>query len=310
MKINRIEHKGYVLGMINFTCPMARGRGVGGSTLINGLVYARGSSIDFDRWADEVQDHRWAYNEVLPYFQRTENFIHRDQDAPVFRPDHGSGGLLDVEYHLPRSPQLNAFLKANEELGHTVADYNAGTGLGASPAQINTRNGRTSDVGTAFILPARQRSNLRIMTNSYVTEILIDEQKNAQGVIFSHDNRYFRVNADKEVIVSAGTFQTPQLLMLSGIGPKRHLESLGIPVIQDLEVGSTLRDHATYYGLNFGTNYTEPILPLEDYVGEFLAGFGPLAAPGNNQGVGFYESQFTRGMYTKYVQFNTDNFIL
>lgn len=285
----------FVSGMTNFTCPMGRGRGIGGTTLINGLVYSRGSSMDFDRWAKHVEDERWSYQQVLPYFQRTENFIQRDRDAPVSDFVHGRGGLLDVEYHLPRSPHLNAFLSANEELGYTVADYNAGTGLGASPAQINTRNGRTLDVGTAFILPALHRRNLKIMTNSYVTRILIDKYKKVQGILFTHDNKYFRAIASKEVILSAGTFQTPQLLMISGIGPKDHLQSLGIPVIQDLEVGSTLRDHAAYYGVNFGTNYTEPILPLEEYVEEFLAGYGPLAAPGNNQGVAFYESQFTRG---------------
>lgn len=285
----------FITGMVNFTCPMGRGRGVGGTSLINGLVYSRGSSMDFDRWADEVQDPRWAYKEVLPYFQRTENYIHRDADAPAFYPAHGAGGLLDVDYHLPRSPHLNAFLQANQELGYSVSDYNAGTGLGASPAQINTRNGRTLDAGTAFILPALHRVNLKVMTNSYVTKILINDHKDARGVIFSHDNKYFRARVSKEVIVSAGAFQTPQLLMLSGIGPIEHLESLNIPVIQDLEVGSTLRDHAAYYGINFGTNYTEPVLPLEEYVSEFLAGFGPFTSPGNNQGVAFYESQFTRG---------------
>lgn len=281
--------------MVNFSCPMGRGRGVGGTSLINGLVYSRGSSLDFDRWADQVEDHRWAYDQILPYFKRTEHFMQRDSDAPVFDPVHGKGGLLNVEYHLPRSHQLNAFLKANEELGYRVADYNSGTGLGASPAQINTKNGRTFDVGTAFINPALKRTNLKVMTNSYVIKILIDEHKNARGVIFSHDNRYFRVKASKEVITSAGAFQTPQLLMLSGVGPRQHLASLGIPVIQELEVGSTLRDHAAYYGVSFATNYTEPILPLQAYVEMFLDGVGPLASPGNNQGVAFYESQFTRG---------------
>lgn len=289
--------------MVNFTCPMGRGRGIGGTTLINGLVYSRGSNIDFDRWADKVEDHRWSYSQILPYFQRTENFVHSDTEAPVFNPVHGTGGLLNVEYHLPRSAHLNAFLKANEELGYNIADYNAGSGLGVSPAQVNTRNGRTLDTGTAFILPAQNRDNLKILTNSYVTKVIIDDQKNAHGVIFAHNKKYYQVKASKEVIISAGTFQTPQILMLSGIGPKQHLESLGISLIQNLEVGSTLRDHATYYGINFGTNYTEPIFSLEDYVGEFLNGFGPLAAPGNNQGVGFYESQFTKGEFTGKIFF-------
>lgn len=234
---------------------------------------------------------------VLPYFKKTERFDHRDRDAPAFYPLHGKSGLLNVEYHLPRSPQLNAFLRANEELGFPITDYNSGTGLGASPAQVNTRNGRTEDTGTAFVLPALNRPNLHVMINSYVTKIIIDKNKEARGVIFSNKNRFYKAFASKEVIISAGSFQSPQLLMLSGIGPRDHLESLDIPVVQDLEVGSAMRDHACYYGLNFGTNYTEPIRPLQEYVEEFLAGYGPLASPGNNQGVAFYESQFTRGKY-------------
>ncbi|KAG5897966.1 hypothetical protein JTB14_013540 [Gonioctena quinquepunctata] len=283
------------LGMTNRQCPLARGRGLGGSTLIDGLVYSRGSSIDFDNWAERVEDPRWSYLNVLPVMKRSERFVYRDESAPVYEPVHGRNGYLTVEHHLPRSPQLDAWLEAHRELGIPVADYNAGTGLGASSAQINTRNGRTADTGTAFILPILDRPNLKVLLNSYVVRILFDEHKRAQGVVFTHNNKLYVVKASKEVIVSAGAYQTPQLLMLSGVGPREHLQSLNIPVVQDLEVGSNLRDHACYYGVNFGTNYTEPVLPLEQVVQQFLDGVGQMATPGNNQGVAFYESQFTRG---------------
>nr|XP_023014364.1 glucose dehydrogenase [FAD, quinone]-like isoform X1 [Leptinotarsa decemlineata] len=284
------------LGMVDRKCILPRGRGIGGSTLINGEVYARGSSMDFDRWAKHVNDYRWSYERVLPYFKKSEDFHHRDKDAPVFEPAHGKDGLLNVEYHLPKSPQLVSWLKANEELGFKVADYNAGTGLGASTAQLNTKNGRRFDGGKAFVRPFLNRTNLRVVTYAYVTKILIDHHSNsAEGVIFSHGKRKFSVRARKEVIISAGAFQSPQLLMLSGIGPKKHLNSLNIPVIKDLEVGSFLKDHPTFYGMTFSSNYTEPIRSKEEYVEEFLKGYGPLAAPGNNQGVAFYESQYTKG---------------
>ncbi|XP_074028141.1 glucose dehydrogenase [FAD, quinone] [Leptinotarsa decemlineata] len=283
------------LGMTDRICPLARGRGLGGTTLINGLVYARGSSIDFDRWSEQVGDSRWSYSSVLPIFKRTERFVHRDKEAPIYEPIHGRNGFFNVEHHLPRSPQLNAWLNAHKELGYPIADYNAGTGLGAAHAQLNTRNGRTEDAGTSFLFPILSRPNLKILLNSYVTKILIDKNKRAYGVVFTHEHKVYVVKASKEIILSAGAFQTPQILMLSGIGPRNHLETLDIPVKMDLEVGSSLMDHACYYGLNFWTNYTEPVLPLEHYVQQFLQGVGPLASPGNNHGVAFYESQFTRG---------------
>ncbi|CAG9816174.1 unnamed protein product, partial [Phaedon cochleariae] len=292
---NSVPQTTACLGMVNQTCPMARGRGVGGTSLINGLLYARGSSIDFDRWADQVEDSRWSYSNVLPILKQLERFVYTDPQAPVDESIHGTRGMQNVEYHLPRSPQLNAWLDAHEELGFPIADYNSGTGLGASPAQVNTMNGRRADAGSSFILPILNRPNLKVLTYSYATKIIMDKEKRARGIRFTHNNRWYEAKASKEVIISAGAFQTPQLLMLSGIGPRDHLESLDIEVVQDLGVGSTLMDHACYYGLNFGTNYTEPILPLEEYVQQFVAGRGPLAAPGNNQGVAFYESQFTRG---------------
>lgn len=281
--------------MVNLSCPIPRGRGVGGCSLINGIIYSRGSSLDFDRWAKEVKDSRWSYDQVLPYFKKNENYVHRDPNAPVNYSVHGEGGLWNVEYHLPRSPQLDAFLGANEELGYKIADINSGTGLGVSPVQIFTKNGRRCDVGTAFVLPALNRTNLTVLTNAYVTQILTDRNKTANRVLFSYKNKYYVVRSSKEVLLSAGSIQSPQLLMLSGIGPKQHLDSLNISVIQDLEIGTKLRDHPAYDGLNFGTNYSEPILPLKEYVNQFLSGVGPLASPGNLQGLGFYESQFTKG---------------
>lgn len=288
--------------MTDRKCSVPRGKGIGGTSLINGLVYSRGSSIDFNRWAKDVNDSRWAYSSVLQYFKKSEDFHHRDINAPVNQSVHGESGYLNVEYHLPRSPQLNAFLKANEELNLPVDDYNAGTGLGASPAQVNTKNGKRYDGGKAFVRPVLNRDNLRVLKRSYVTKILIDKRtKTTRGVLFAHDNQYYSAVAKKEVILCAGTIGSPQILLLSGIGPKSHLKSNNIDVIQDLEVGSALKDHPTFYGLNFGSNYTELIQPLKEYVKRYLHGYGPLTAPGNNQGVGFYESRFTKGKSSKYA---------
>lgn len=281
------------LGMEDEVCLLPRGRGVGGSTLINGLVYARGSKLDFDKWA-EIGNPGWSYDDVLPLFKKSEDFHHRDPQMPVDYSVHGTGGLLNVEYHLPRSPHLNVFLRANEIIGNNITDYNAGTGLGASSAQINTKNGVRCDDGKAFVRPVLRRPNLRFLTNSYATKVIINDNNVAKGVLFARNNKLYRATARKEVILAAGAYQSAQLLMLSGIGPRDHLESLGIDVKSDLQVGTFL-DHPTFYGLNFGTNYTEPIKSMSEYVCEYLKGYGPLAAPGNNQGVSFFESSFTRG---------------
>ncbi|XP_966539.1 glucose dehydrogenase [FAD, quinone] [Tribolium castaneum] len=283
------------LGLIDQECFYPRGRGVGGSTLINGLIYSRGHKTDFDHWGRLVGNDRWSYRSVLQYFKKSENFVYRDYTQPIEPEYHGTNGYWQVEHHLPRSPQLDVFLDANREMGLGVADYNANR-LGASSAQLNTAFGRRMDTGKAFIRSVLKRPNLKVLTGSFVTRIVIDKfTRSAVGVEFTHGGSNYFVRAKKEVILSAGAFNTPQLLMLSGIGPGYHLQELGIEVIQDLEVGSTLRDNPTFYGVAFQTNYTEPIEPLENYIEQYFQGVGPLAIPGNNQGVGFYESSYTRG---------------
>ncbi|KAJ3644462.1 hypothetical protein Zmor_022189 [Zophobas morio] len=134
---NSTPQKTCCLGAQNQICLYPRDRGVGGSTLINGLVYARGYKSDFDRWEKFANDKRWGYDSVLRYFKKSENFVHNDKQAPYDPAYHGTGGYLQVTYHQPQSPQLNAFLEANKELGFEIADYNANK-LGASPVQTNT----------------------------------------------------------------------------------------------------------------------------------------------------------------------------
>ncbi|XP_018566890.1 glucose dehydrogenase [FAD, quinone]-like [Anoplophora glabripennis] len=280
------------LGTINQTCPYPRGKGVGGSSLINGLVYARGHPMDFDRWA-EMGNPGWSYEEVLPYFKKSEDFHWTNPEAPVNMAFHGKGGFLSVEYNLPESPHLKAFLNANQELGYHLTDYNTPEQIGVSQNQHNTRNGRRADGGSSFILPILKRKNLKIMTDSYVTKIIINDTTHmAEGVLFSHQRKMYKVQARYEVIISAGAILSPHLLMLSGIGPEDHLNALGIPVIQHLEVGTTLRDHSLFHGLKFASNVSIPSRSLSEYVEDYLRGVGPLTIMGPNEGVGFYRSKF------------------
>lgn len=286
--------------MIDHKCALPRGKGVGGTTLINGLVYSRGHKIDYDRW-EALGNPGWSYKDVLPYFKKVEHFNPIPPvQAPVDLEYHGRDGYLNVEFHRPTlNPQLDAFLKANEEIGIPIADYNANK-IAASPAQINTIRGKREDDGKAFLRPIlNNRSNLKLLTQSYVTKILTTKTTRsrirATGVIFSSNGTLYRANATKDVIVSAGVYNTAQLLLLSGVGPAKHLKEKNVPQVADLEVGSYLKNHAAFYGLIFTTNASLPSVPYQQYVKDYFNGVGALTVPGGNQGVGFYESNFTKG---------------
>ncbi|KAJ8952367.1 hypothetical protein NQ314_007556 [Rhamnusium bicolor] len=280
--------------IVNGTCPFPRGKAVGGTTISNGLAYVRGHPIDFDRWSD-MGNPGWSYEDVLPYFKKSEDFHRNNPLAPVDFNYHGTGGYLSVEYHLPPSRYLAAFLNANQELGYKLTDYNSPEQIGASPVQQNTKHGRRADGGSAFILPILNRTNLKVMTDSFVIKLHINEDtKKVAGVYFSYKGKIHIAKPRKEVIISAGAISSPQLLLLSGIGPKDHLNEMQIPVIQNLEVGSTLRDHSQYYGLTFASNISLPSQPLSNYIEEYLKGVGPFTISGPNDGIGFYQTSFEK----------------
>ncbi|XP_023014363.2 glucose dehydrogenase [FAD, quinone] [Leptinotarsa decemlineata] len=283
-----IPQKTACLAGRNQSCSLPKGRGVGGSSLLNGLVYSRGHPLDYDKWA-ELGNPGWSFEEVLPYFKKSEDFRHSDKEAPVDFSYHGTGGYHAVEYNMPRSTQLNEFLEANRELGYNITDYNSLWEIGASPTQLNTKNGKRADCGTAFIKPILSRKNLEVMTNSYATKLHFEGNK-CVGVYFSHNKKIYEARVRKEAILSAGALGSPQLLMLSGVGPKQHLQDVGIPLVQDLEVGSVLRQHSMYYGLTFSSNLSAPARPFKDYIDEYLNGYGPLTSNGPNSGVGFYQT--------------------
>lgn len=169
----------------------------------------------------------WCYKDLLPIFLRQEDFHHTDPSAPVDWKYHGTGGLLSVEYPMPRDSQVKVYFKANKEMGFKILDVNGRQQTGAMPFQINTKHGVRQDSGTTFLVPFLNRTNLKVMTKSLVTKILINKNKEAEGVLFSHGGKQYRAMAKKEVIVCGGAINSPQLLMLSGIGPKNHLQQLG-----------------------------------------------------------------------------------
>ncbi|EDW06812.1 glucose dehydrogenase [FAD, quinone] [Drosophila mojavensis] len=241
-------------GMNNHECALPRGKGLGGTSSINFMIYNRGNRRDFDAWA-ERGNHGWSYDEVLPYFLRSES---AQLQGLEHSPYHNHSGPLSVEDVRYRSSLAHAYVRAAQQAGHSRTDYNGESQLGVSYVQANTLKGRRHSAFSAYIEPVRPlRKNLHILTMARVTRVLIDEStKSAIGVELLHGRRRFEVRARKEVILSAGAFNSPQLLMLSGIGPEDNLRAIGLPVVQALPVGKLLYDHMCHFGPTFVTNTT------------------------------------------------------
>lgn len=249
------QQSGACLGLKQGRCPWPAGKGTGGGSVINNNIYTRGNKQDFDSWA-KAGNKGWSYNELLPYFLKTEDI----NIAELKRsPYHGVGGPLPVEYPPYRSELLETFLASAKEVRLNLVDYNnPNTHEGFSHIQGTIRMGRKVSAYRAFIRPYKGRKNLHVAILSRVTKILIDsETKEAYGVEFVKKRRRRNVRARKEVIISAGTFNSPQLLMLSGIGPKEHLDEMDIPVIQNLRVGDNLQEHPAFASLAFTVNKTQ-----------------------------------------------------
>ncbi|XP_041787628.1 choline dehydrogenase, mitochondrial-like [Anopheles merus] len=267
-------------GTIDGRCPVDIGKGVGGSTLINGLIFSRGNRDDYDRWSAAGNDG-WSYDEVLPYFRKFEKATGEKPDGK-FR---AAGGPVRVERSAYRSEHARIYLEAAKEAGYQHVDYNGRTQFGISPVQATMTKGQRLSAYNAYLQPVQQkRTNLKTLTGALVTKIMIDPTtKVAEGVRFTRNGQRFEVRARKEVILSSGAILTPQLLMVSGVGPKQHLESLGIPVIEDLPVGETLYDHLGFSGLQIvmnGTGFFAPgDIPTFENFYEYLKGKGVLTVP-------------------------------
>ena len=214
-----------------------RGKGLGGSSAINGMAYIRGHPRDYERWSSEGAPG-WSYAEVLPYFKRGERHS-RGEDA--WR--GGSGPVATVCYGIV-DPINRAFVEAGAEAGYPVTeDVNGYRQEGFGPFDMNIDRGERASTAHAYLRPTKGRANLSVRTDCAVTKILLDGRR-AQGVELSSRGVTEAPRAEREVILSAGAFQSPQLLMLSGIGPADHLRDHSIAVAHDLPgVGGNLQDH-------------------------------------------------------------------
>lgn len=214
-----------------------RGKVYGGSSSINAMIYQRGHPANYDEWA-QLGNEGWAWEDVLPYFIKSEN---QERGASEF---HGTGGPLNVaDLHDP-NPLSVAFVKASAEAGLPLNDdFNDGDQIGIGLYQVTQKDGMRFSAAKAYLQPALDRDNLTAIPFAKVTRLTFDGTR-CTGAVYEKDGETHHVSANREIVVSGGAFNSPQLLMLSGIGPRDHLESHGIDVVKDLPgVGQNLQDH-------------------------------------------------------------------
>jgi choline dehydrogenase len=215
-----------------------RGKALGGSSVVNGLLYIRGQPADFDDWANVHGARGWSYREVLPFFKRSERYEGGESEW------HGASGELGVSDLRNDHPYCEAWLAAGAEAGHPFTrDFNGARSDGLGRYQLTLRGHWRCDAATAFLAPVRQRANLVVATGAHVTRVVVEHGR-AVGVDWVANGTPQRARADREVIVAAGALQSPQLLQLSGVGPPELLARHGIAVVADApDVGRNLQDH-------------------------------------------------------------------
>jgi choline dehydrogenase-like flavoprotein len=240
-----------------------RGKVLGGSSSVNAMIYMRGHRNDYDDWAS-LGNPGWGWEDVLPYFKRAEN---NERGADAW---HGTGGPLNVMDARSPSRFGPIFVKAGREAGYPGnTDFNGADPEGVGMYQVTHRNGERFSAAKAYLTPNLGRKNLEVVTGARTTRILT-EGRRAVGVEFVHDGELRQLKAVREVLLCAGALQSPQVLMLSGIGPGRHLQQHGVPLVHDLPgVGENLHDHIDVVQVLDAPH-------LKDLFGLSLAALAPL----------------------------------
>jgi choline dehydrogenase len=236
-KITWIFETEPVPGLDGRSIKWPRGKVLGGSSSINGLIYIRGQKQDFELWR-QLGNAGWSYEDVLPYFRRAE---HQEHGADEY---HGAGGPLSVSDLRARHELHDAFIAGAQEAGHRAnADFNGAEQDGVGPLQLTVRGGRRCSAAVAYLRPALKRPNLKLEVRALAHRVLF-EGRRAVGLEYAQGGVVHRVRARREVLLAGGSINSPQLLQLSGVGPGELLRAHGIEVVHDLPgVGENLQDH-------------------------------------------------------------------
>ncbi|XP_025262271.1 glucose dehydrogenase [FAD, quinone] isoform X2 [Camponotus floridanus] len=256
--------KNACLGMINRQCSWPRGKALGGTSTLNYMIHTRGNKLDYDKWAN-LGNVGWSYADVLPYFKKSERFNVSGVNDFLY---HNENGYLCVEYVPHHTELATTFLEAGRELGYEIVDYNGEDQIGFSYIQVNMDRGKRCSAAKAYL--HLNRPNLEIITGARVT---------------------------KEVLLSAGTIDSAKLLMLSGIGPRDHLEELNIPVIQDSKVGYNMHEHIGFLGLTFKVNQSvsllqNKLLKPSVFLDYLLNKDGLMTVPGGAEALAFIRTKY------------------
>lgn len=253
---------------------LTSGHMLGGSSGLNYMLYVRGAPPDYARWAAAARDPAWSWPGVLSYFIKSERLEDPDLLNSPYKIYHGTDGYMGVTRE--NRSEINKFLAAFYEMGHEVLlDVNGDRHVGFTSPLFNIAHGERQSAAYSFLAPIVQRKNLFILKNTLVTEVILDKDNNAKGVkVKNPQGTILSFGARKEVILSAGAFRSPQLLMLAGIGPRDHLEELGIPIRSNIPVGLNYQDHvATFMSFKMGESVTpsappdKHLFPLPAFVG-------------------------------------------
>jgi len=267
------------------------GKGLGGSSNLNYMQYLRGSRHDYDDWAAHGA-HGWAYKDVLPYFIKSEDNRNGEYVRTVF---HGFGGRLSVS-DIELSPVTRIMTSAYGEMGIKRRDVNGRSQYGFAATQATTRYGTRCGSYKAFLKQAKTRDNLHILTFATAKKILF-EKKRAVGVLYTYKGEDLTVKARKEVLLAAGTVGSTKLLLLSGVGPRNHLQALKVPVVADLPVGDNLQDHVMADGVQYFSDHYMSISAAraENFLTSWyytLFGAGMKGSPRFREGTAFVRTRY------------------
>jgi choline dehydrogenase len=285
----------------------ASGKGLGGSSAINGLFYTRGQPQDYDAWANQGNPG-WAYKDVEPYFRRIENSEVGTADI------RGKTGPLHVSRLRAIHPLSNAFVEAAHDCGIPhVEDYNGTHSSGVSLVQVTQKNGRRHSAAKAYLDPAKGRSNLRVVTGAHCERLIIKEGV-CTGVEYRRKGSLVSVQANREVLLTAGAIGSPKILMLSGVGPAKALQEMNLTVHKDLPgVGLNLQEHpnvgiGVYVKMStYNIDARNPFKIAAHLLRWLLAGTGPATSP-YSQAATFFNSDDLQGRPDLEILFAPHNF--